>query len=135
MYTAELIKGKTYSVMGHVFLLNQEKEIEKKVFQYLNGNEFFDCKQLDVPANDPKTGDQPKEDDKSVKEEEKPKEAEEEPQQEEKIYTEAELKGMNKTEQEAIVIDLGGDSSQLKDKSERIAFILERQEQQEKAGE
>ncbi|TDU16441.1 YqbF domain-containing protein [Bacillus sp. BK450] len=135
MYTAELIKGKTYSVMGHVFLLNQEKEIEKKVFQYLNGNEFFDCKQLDVPADDPKTDGQPKEDDKSVKEEEEPKEAEEEPQQEQKIYTETELKGMNKTEQEAIVIDLGGDPAQLKDKSERIAFILEHQQQQEKTGE
>lgn len=135
MYTAVLIKGKTYSVMGHVFLLNQEKEIEKKVFQYLNGNEFFDCKQLDVPADDPKTDDPPKEDDKSVKEEEEPKEAEEEPAQETKIYSESELKGMNKTEQEAIVIDLGGDPAQLKDKSERIAFILEHQQQQEKAGE
>lgn len=125
MYTAELIKGKTYSVMGHVFLLNQEKEIEKKVFQYLNGNEFFDCKQLDVPADYPKTDDQPKEDEEPAKEEE-------EPVQEQKIYTESELKGMNKTEQEAIVIDLGGDPSQLKDKSERIAYILEHQE---KAGE
>lgn len=125
MYTAELIKGKTYSVMGHVFLLNQEKEIEKKVFQYLNGNEFFDCKQLDVPADDPKTDDQPKEDEEPAKEEE-------EPVQEQKIYTESELKGMNKTEQEAIVIDLGGDPSQLKDRSERIAYILEHQE---KAGE
>ncbi|MGQ8969970.1 YqbF domain-containing protein [Bacillus altitudinis] len=123
MYTAVLIKGKTYSVMGHVFHLNQEKEIEKKVYQYLDGNEFFDCKQLDVPADDPKTDDQPKE---------KPSEEEEEPQQEQKIYTESELKGMNKTEQEAIVIDLGGDPTQLKDKSERIAFILK---QQEKAGE
>ncbi|MFS8300881.1 YqbF domain-containing protein [Bacillus aerophilus] len=123
MYTAVLIKGKTYSVMGHVFLLNQEKEIEKKVFQYLNGNEFFDCKQLDVP-----------DDDKPVKDEE-PKETEEEPAQETKTYTESELKGMNKTEQEAIVIDLGGDPSQLKDKSERIAFILEHQQQQEKTGE
>lgn len=122
MYTAVLIKGKTYSVMGHVFLLNQEKEIEKKVFQYLNGNEFFDCKQLDVP-----------DDDKPAKEKE-PKE-EEEPASEVKIYTETELKGMNKTEQEAIVIDLGGDPSQLKDKSERIAFILEHQQQQEKTGE
>ncbi|MDC7795009.1 YqbF domain-containing protein [Bacillus altitudinis] len=123
MYTAVLINGKTYSVMGHVFLLNQEKEIEKKVFQYLNGNEFFDCKQLDVP-----------DDDKPVKDEE-PKETEEEPAQETKTYTESELKGMNKTEQEAIVIDLGGDPSQLKDKSERIAFILEHQQQQEKTGE
>ncbi|MFP7452702.1 YqbF domain-containing protein [Bacillus altitudinis] len=128
MYTAELIKGKTYAVMGHVFLLNQVKEIEKKVFQYLDGNEFFDCKQLDVPVDDPKTDDQPKEDEEPVKEEE-------EPQQEQKIYTESELKGMNKTEQEAIVIDLGGDPTQLKDKSERIAFILEHQQQQEKAGE
>ncbi|WP_144716536.1 YqbF domain-containing protein [Bacillus altitudinis] len=125
MYTAILVKGKTYSVMGHVFLLNQEKEIEKKVFQYLNGNEFFDCKQLDVPADDPKTDDQPKEDEEPAKEEE-------EPVQEQKIYTESELKGMNKTEQEAIVIDLGGDPAQLKDKSERIAYILE---QQEKTGE
>ncbi|KLV22745.1 YqbF domain-containing protein [Bacillus altitudinis] len=129
MYTAELIKGKTYSVMGHVFHLNQEKEIEKKVFQYLDGNEFFDCKQLDVPADDPKTDDPPKE--KPSEEEEEPKE-EEEPQQEQKIYTESELKGMNKTEQETIVIDLGGDPTQLKDKSERIAFILK---QQEKTGE
>ncbi|MEH7795638.1 YqbF domain-containing protein [Bacillus safensis] len=129
MYTAVLIKGKTYSVMGHVFHLNQEKEIEKKVYQYLDGNEFFDCKQLDVPADDPKTDDPPKE--KPSEEEEEPKE-EEEPQQEQKIYTESELKGMNKTEQEAIVIDLGGDPTQLKDKSERIAFILK---QQEKTGE
>ncbi|GLF85280.1 hypothetical protein R51_03250 [Bacillus safensis] len=129
MYTAELIKGKTYSVMGHVFLLNQVKEIEKKVFQYLHGNEFFACKEVKAPADDPKTDDQTKE---KPSEEEEPKEAEEEPQQEQKIYTESELKGMNKTEQEAIVIDLGGDPSQLKDKSERIAYILEHQE---KAGE
>ena len=62
MYTAELIKGKTYSVMGHVFLLNQEKEIEKKVFQYLDGNEFFACKEVKAPVDDSKTDDQPKED-------------------------------------------------------------------------
>ncbi|MEK4704953.1 YqbF domain-containing protein [Bacillus sp. FSL H8-0512] len=132
MYTAVLIKGKTYSVMGHVFLLNQEKEIEKKVFQYLDGNEFFSCKEVKAPVDDPKTDDQSKEDVEPAKEEEEPKEAEEEPAQETKIYTESELKGMNKTEQEAIVIDLGGDPAQLKDKSERIAFILEHQE---KAGE
>lgn len=130
MYTAELIKGKTYSVMGHVFHLNQEKEIEKKVFQYLDGNEFFNCTEVKAPVDDPKTDDQTKE---KPSEEEEPKEAEEEPQQ--KIYTESELKGMNKTEQEAIVIDLGGDPTQLKDKSERIAFILENQERQEKTGE
>ncbi|MBU5260747.1 YqbF domain-containing protein [Bacillus pumilus] len=126
MYTAVLIKGKTYSVMGHVFHLNQEKEIEKKVFQYLDGNDFFACKEVKAPADDSKTDDEPKEDEEPAKEEE-------EPQQEQKIYTETELKGMNKTEQEAIVIDLGGDPTQLKDKSERIAFILE--QQQEKTGE
>ncbi|MBR0581298.1 YqbF domain-containing protein [Bacillus altitudinis] len=125
MYTAELIKGKTYSVMGHVFHLNQEKEIEKKVFQYLDGNDFFACKEVNAPVDDSKTDDQPKEDDKPAKEEE-------ESVKEQKIYTESELKGMNKTEQEAIVIDLGGDPSQLKDKSERVAYILEHQE---KAGE
>lgn len=126
MYTAVLIKGKTYSVMGHVFHLNQEKEIEKKVFQYLDGNEFFSCKEVKAPVDDPKTDDQSKEDVEPAKEEE-------EPTSEVKIYTETELKGMNKTEQEAIVIDLGGDPTQLKDKSERIAFILE--QQQEKTGE
>lgn len=128
MYTAVLIKGKTYSVMGHVFHLNQEKEIEKKVFQYLDGNEFFDCKQLDVPVDDPKTDDQTKEDDKSVKEEE-------EPSQEAKIYTETELKDMKKDGQETIIVDLGGDPSEFKNESERIAFILEHQQQQEKTGE
>ncbi|MGG3131338.1 YqbF domain-containing protein [Bacillus pumilus] len=128
MYTAVLIKGKTYSVMGHVFLLNQEKDIEKKVFQYLDGNEFFDCKQLDVPADDPKTDDQPKEDDKPVEEEE-------EPQQEQKIYTETELKDMKKDGQEAVIVDLGGDPSEFKNESERIASILENQQQQEKTGE
>ncbi|MED5223202.1 YqbF domain-containing protein [Bacillus safensis] len=126
MYRAVLIKGKTYSVMGHVFHLNQEKEIEKKVYQYLDGNEFFDCKQLDVPADDPKTDDQPKE---------KPSEEEEEPQQEQKIYTETELKDMKKDGQEAVIVDLGGDPSEFKNESERIAFILENQQQQEKAGE
>ncbi|PRS65282.1 YqbF domain-containing protein [Bacillus pumilus] len=128
MYSAVLIKGKTYSVMGHVFLLNQEKDIEKKVFQYLDGNEFFDCKQLDVPADDPKTDDQPKEDDKPVEEEE-------EPAQEAKTYTETELKDMKKDGQEAVIVDLGGDPSEFKNESERIAFIFENQQQQEKTGE
>ncbi|MEK5338125.1 YqbF domain-containing protein [Bacillus sp. FSL M8-0166] len=129
MYTAELIKGKTYSVMGHVFLLNQEKEIEKKVFQYLNGNDFFSCKEVKAPVDDPKTDDQTKE---KPSEEEEPKEAEEEPQQEQKIYTETELKEMKKDGQEAVIVDLGGDPSEFKNESERIAFILK---QQEKAGE
>lgn len=123
MYTAVLIKGKTYSVMGHVFLLNQVKDIEKKVFRYLDGNEFFDCKQLDVPVDDPKTDDQTKE---------KPSE---EPAQEAKIYTEIELKDMKKDGQEAVIVDLGGDPSEFKNEGERIAFILDHQEQQEKAGE
>ncbi|KIL23726.1 YqbF domain-containing protein [Bacillus pumilus] len=121
MYSVVLIKGKTYAVMGHVFLVNQVKDVEKKVFQYLDGNEFFNCTEVKAPVDDPKT-------DEPVKEEE-------EPVQEAKTYTETELKGMNKTEQEAIIIDLGGDPSQLKDKSERIAFILDHQQQQEKTGE
>lgn len=132
MYTVVLIKGKTYAVMGHVFLVNQVKDVEKKVFQYLDGSEFFNCTEVKAPVDDPKTDDQTKE---KPSEEEEPKEAEEEPAQETKTYTESELKGMNKTEQEAIVIDLGGDPSQLKDKSERIAFILDHQQQQEKTGE
>ncbi|MFP3421754.1 YqbF domain-containing protein [Bacillus sp. SIMBA_154] len=132
MYTAELIKGKTYAVMGHVFLLNQVKEIEKKVFQYLNGNDFFACKEVKVPVDDSKTDDQPKE---KPSEEEEPKEAEEEPQQEQKIYTEIELKDMKKDGQEAVIVDLGGDPSEFKNESERIAFILENQQQQEKTGE
>ncbi|MFS3913476.1 hypothetical protein ACL9ST_04305 [Bacillus australimaris] len=46
---------------------------------------------------------------------------EEEPQQ--KIYTESELKGMNKIEQKAIAIDLGGDLSQLKDKMKELPIF------------
>ncbi|AMM89706.1 hypothetical protein UP15_12175 [Bacillus pumilus] len=133
MYTAELIKGKTYSVMGHVFLLNQEKEIVKKVFQYLDGNEFFACKEVKAPVDDAKTDDQPKE--KPSEEEEEPKEVEEKSAQEAKIYTETELKDMKKDGQEAVIVDLGGDPSEFKNESERIAFILENQQQQEKAGE
>ncbi|MES9786511.1 YqbF domain-containing protein [Bacillus pumilus] len=68
MYTVELIKGKTYFVMGHVFLLNQEKKIEKKVYQYLNGNEFFECKQVKAPTEEPKQDDQTKEKKKPAKE-------------------------------------------------------------------
>lgn len=132
MYTAELIKGKTYSVMGHVFLLNQVKDIEKKVFQYLEGNDFFSCKEVKAPVDDSKTDDQSKEDEEPVKEEEEPKEAEEEPQQEQKIYTETELKDMKKDGQEAVIVDLGGDPSEFKNESERIAYILQHQE---KAGE
>ncbi|AKC65582.1 MULTISPECIES: YqbF domain-containing protein [Bacillus] len=121
MYTAVLIKGKTYAVKGHVFHLNQEKEIEKKVFQYLDGNEFFDCQEVKTSVDDPKT--------------DEPEKEEEEPVQEAKTYTETELKDMKKDGQEAVIVDLGGDPSEFKNEGERIAFILENQEQQEKTGE
>ncbi|BBP90943.1 hypothetical protein BsIDN1_45610 [Bacillus safensis] len=42
---------------------------------------------------------------------------------------------MKKNGQEAVIVDLGGDPSEFKNESERIAFILENQQQQEKKGE
>ncbi|XAK57490.1 YqbF domain-containing protein [Bacillus inaquosorum] len=109
-YTAELIAGQTYDVMGYVFLLNQKREVEKTVYSYLKNNDQFECHLI---KEEPKETEKPKSDDDIASK---------------KKYTETELKGMNKTEQEAIVTDLGGNPSDFKNADERIAFILNQQE-------
>ncbi|GAK11392.1 hypothetical protein [Geomicrobium sp. JCM 19039] len=47
------------------------------------------------------------------------------------VYTESELRSMNKAEQEAIIEQLGGDPSETKNSDERVALILLLQEEQE----
>ncbi|WP_277714233.1 YqbF domain-containing protein [Bacillus atrophaeus] len=112
-YTAKLIAGQTYDVMGYVFLLNQKREVEKAVYSYLRSNEQFECHLI---KEEPKETEKPKSDDDTASK---------------RKYTETELKGMNKTEQEAIVTDLGGNPSDFKNADERIAFILEQQGKEE----
>ncbi|MEK5212322.1 hypothetical protein CE489_05385 [Bacillus spizizenii] len=95
MYTAKLIKGKTYNVMGITFRAGVSQTVPKRLYQYLNENPYFvlgkDLKnQKDDPIN----------------------------------YTESELKGMNKAEHESIISNLGGNPSDFKNADERIAYIL-----------
>ncbi|WP_024122163.1 YqbF domain-containing protein [Bacillus halotolerans] len=95
MYTAKLIKGKTYNVMGITFRVGVSQTVPKKLYEYLNENPYFmldkDLKnQKDDPIN----------------------------------YTESELKGMNKAEHESIISNLGGNPPDFKNADERIAYIL-----------
>ncbi|MBM7605989.1 stress-induced morphogen [Metabacillus crassostreae] len=46
------------------------------------------------------------------------------------VITQAELKKMNKTEQEKLITDLNGDINGLKNEDERIALIIQLQENQ-----
>ncbi|MGQ9003159.1 YqbF domain-containing protein [Bacillus subtilis] len=95
MYTAKLIKGKTYNVMGVTFRAGVSQTVPKRLYEYLNENPHFvldkDLKnQKDDPIN----------------------------------YTESELKGMNKAEHESIISNLGGNPYDFKNADERIAYIL-----------
>lgn len=42
MYTAKLIRGVDYSVLGHVFKLDQEQTVKKEVYDYLKENPAFE---------------------------------------------------------------------------------------------
>ncbi|MGG0902350.1 YqbF domain-containing protein [Bacillus subtilis] len=95
MYTAKLIKGKTYNVMGITFRAGISQTVPKKLYEYLNENPYFVL-------------------DKDLKN-----------QKDDLInYTESELKGMNKAEHESIISNLGGNPSDFKNADERIAYIL-----------
>ena len=45
MYIAKLIKGKDYGVAGTLFLENQEKEVDKKTYNYLKDNPQFEVRE------------------------------------------------------------------------------------------
>ncbi|MCY7792059.1 YqbF domain-containing protein [Bacillus haynesii] len=116
-YKAQLIKGKTYDVMDHVFTLGAERDVKKSVYLYLKDNEQFECKLIKEETEG--KGDGSKDDGENAK----VSTASATP----KTYTESELRGMTKTGQEAIISDLGGDPAAFKNADERIAFILQKQ--------
>ncbi|MGN9864709.1 YqbF domain-containing protein [Bacillus swezeyi] len=131
-YKAQLIKGKTYDVMDHVFTLGAERDVKKSVYLYLKDNEQFDCKLIkekeekEDPETDGKSKDDGAEDSGESKEEETAaKTSAASPAS--KPYTESELRGMTKAGQETIISDLGGDPAAFKNADERIAFILQKQ--------
>ncbi|MFJ9290989.1 YqbF domain-containing protein [Bacillus halotolerans] len=95
MFTAKLIKGKTYNVMGITFRAGVSQTVPKRLYEYLNENPYFVLNQeLNNQKNAPIN------------------------------YTESELKGMNKAEHESIISNLGGNPSHFKNADERIAYIL-----------
>ncbi|MGZ3122298.1 YqbF domain-containing protein, partial [Bacillus subtilis] len=95
VFTAKLIKGKTYNVMGITFRAGVSQTVPKKLYEYLNENPYFILTQeLNNQKDDPIN------------------------------YTESELKGMNKAEHESIISNLGRNPSDFKNADERIAYIL-----------
>lgn len=46
-YFAKLVKGKTYALNDRIFHADQEVEVSKKEYDYLNGNENFDVREGD----------------------------------------------------------------------------------------
>lgn len=42
MYTAKLIQGSDYSVLGHVFKRDKEQKVKKEVYDYLKENPAFE---------------------------------------------------------------------------------------------
>ncbi|MEC0566337.1 YqbF domain-containing protein [Bacillus spizizenii] len=101
MYTAKLIKGKTYHVMNKVFKIGEEQQVSKDLYIYLKPNKAFEVNEVQGENNG---GEEPIH------------------------YTEALLKGMQKSEHETIISNLGGNPSDFKNVDERIAFIFNHQE-------
>ncbi|MCY8540118.1 YqbF domain-containing protein [Bacillus licheniformis] len=116
-YKAQLIEGKTYDVMDHIFTLGAERDVKKSVYLYLKDNEQFECKLIKEKTEG--EGDGSKDDGENAK----ASTASAAP----KTYTESELRGMTKAGQEDIISDLGGDPAAFKNADERIAFILQKQ--------
>ena len=100
MYKAKLIKGKNYHVMDKVFKIGEEQPVSRKLYLYLKQNEAFEVNEV----QDKNGGEEPTH------------------------YTEDQLKGMHKPDHETIISNLGGNPSHFKNADERIAFILNQQE-------
>lgn len=106
MYFAKLVGGKTYDVLDHSFVDGIEQEITQPVYDYLKENPLFDTWEA--------------EDSKAVSLFNREK------------YTEAALKGLKKPQQEEIIRSLskGDFIKETKNEQERIALILELQEEE-----
>ncbi|MCC2483722.1 YqbF domain-containing protein [Bacillus pacificus] len=107
MYFAKLVGGKSYGVDGHNFIDGVEQAIGKDTYEYLKENKMFEVRE----------GEQEKAP--SLSNGEK--------------HTESTLKKLSKGEQEDIIHSLTkGDFIQdTKNEKERIALILELQEQED----
>ncbi|WGD58169.1 YqbF domain-containing protein [Bacillus subtilis] len=99
MYKAKLIKGKNYHVMDKVFKIGEEQPVSRKLYLYLK--QAFEVNEVQDKKNG---GEEPTH------------------------YTEDQLKGMHKPDHETIISNLGGNPSHFKNADERIAFILNQQE-------
>lgn len=109
MYLAKLIAGSTYDVMGHRFVDGVEQKVNEEVYDYLKQNEQFEVREADdiTAASFLKpVGEK---------------------------YTEQELKVLKKDQQETIIHSLtkGDFIQETKNEQERIALILELQEQEQ----
>ncbi|MGQ7108334.1 YqbF domain-containing protein [Bacillus cereus group sp. Bce041] len=106
MYFAKLVGGKTYMIDGHIFTDGVEKVVKKETYEYLKNNDLFEVREGE------------KEDAPSLLSGEK--------------HTESTLKKLSKADQEEIIRSLTqGDFIQdTKNENERIALILELQEQE-----
>ncbi|TSI19890.1 hypothetical protein FOT98_08835 [Bacillus sp. HY001] len=107
MYFAKLVGGKSYAVDGHNFIDGVEQAIGKDTYDYLKGNKMFEVRE----------GEQEKAP--SLSDGEK--------------HTESALKKLPKGEQEDIIRSLtkGDLIQETKNENERIALILQLQEQEE----
>ncbi|EJR41642.1 hypothetical protein IIK_05774 [Bacillus cereus VD102] len=106
MYFAKLVGGKTYTVDGHIFNDGVEQVVEKETYDYLKDNMLFAVREGETEVAP------------SLLIDEK--------------YTESMLKKLSKAEQEEIIRSLNqGDLiKDTKNENERIALILELQEQE-----
>lgn len=106
MYTAKLVKGKTYDVMDRVFKISEDAvTVDENLHSYLKGNAHF-----------------------SLTEEEQEDSGDKDEGAE--VHTAASLKKLNADEQKAIITGLGGDLESVSNEEERIALILQLQEEQ-----
>ncbi|MFI8673480.1 hypothetical protein CON32_00180 [Bacillus cereus] len=106
MYFAKLVGGKTYTVDGYIFNDGVEQVVEKETYDYLKDNMLFAVREGEKEVAP------------SLLIDEK--------------YTESMLKKLSKAEQEEIIRSLNqGDLiKDTKNENERIALILELQEQE-----
>lgn len=106
MYTAKLIKGKTYDVMDRVFKNGEDAiSVDGDLYTYLEGNTHFSLtKEEQEDLGDKDEGAE--------------------------VHTAASLKKLNADEQKAIITGLGGDLESVNNEEERIALILQLQEEQ-----
>ncbi|EOO65478.1 YqbF domain-containing protein [Bacillus mycoides] len=109
MYFAKLVAGKTYEVMNLQFTDGVELQVDENVYDYLKGNTHFELREADGT------------DQVSLFKSNGEK------------YTEQDLKGLKKPEQEQLIRQLTkGDMVQdTKNEQERVALILKLQEEQE----